>query len=215
MLRTRGADSLVRGWQISGTIIARTGFPYTAFDFAETGNLVNNNFFGPIYSVPVAPLGPAGSCGKGAAIPASLVPCQPAQVSSDGSPNPSAMFVQTGCETGFNTGNLPGPNGPCSGRSVTIAQGRNRFRGPSYVSTDFAIMKNTKIPRWDSGVLTIGFQFFNLFNHANFGFPDNWTSDSTFGQIFYEEQPPTSILGSGLNANVSARMIQVKVQLHF
>jgi len=76
-------------------------------------------------------------------------------------------------------------------------------------------MKNTKIPRWENGVLTIGFQFFNLFNHANFGFPDNWTSDSTFGQIFYEEQSPTSILGSGLNANVSARMIQVNVQLHF
>jgi hypothetical protein len=215
MLRTRGPDSLVRGWQISGTIIARTGFPYTAFDFAETGNLVNNNFFGPIYSVPVAPLGPEGSCGKGAAIPASLIPCQPAQVLSDGSPNPGALFVQTGCEAGFNTGNLPGPNGPCSGRSVAFAQGRNRFRGPSYVNTDFAIMKNTKIPRWENGVLTIGFQFFNLFNHANFGFPDNWTSDSTFGQIFYEEQSPTSILGSGLNANVSARMIQVNVQLHF
>ena len=46
-------------------------------------------------------------------------------------------------------------------------------------------MKNTKIPRWENGVLTIGFQFFNLFNHANFGFPDNWSSDRTFGQIFY------------------------------
>jgi hypothetical protein len=38
--------------------------------------------------------------------------------------------------------------------------------------------------------------FFNLFNHANFGFPDNWSSDAGFGQIFYQEQAPTSILGS-------------------
>lgn len=123
--------------------------------------------------------------------------------------------MQARCETGFNTGNLPGPAGPCSGPSVTFAQGRNRFRGPSYFNTDFAIMKNTKIPHWENGVLGIGFQFFNFFNHPNFGFPDFWSSDATFGQIFYQEQPPTSILGSGLNANVSARMIQLRVQLQF
>jgi hypothetical protein len=76
-------------------------------------------------------------------------------------------------------------------------------------------MKNTKIPHWENGVFIIGFQFFNLFNHANFGFPDNWSSDATFGQIFYQEQPPTSILGSGLNANVSGRMIQLKAQIRF
>ena len=214
-LRGHGPDSLVMGWQVSGVVIARTGFPYTALDFAETGNLVKNNFFGTIYSVPVGALGPAGPCGKSAVIPASPVPCQPAQVLGNGSPNPGALFVQTGCETGFNTGNLPGANGPCSGPSVTIAQGRNRFRGPSYFNTDFAVMKNTKLPHWENGVLSIGFQFFNLFNHANFGFPDNWSSDSTFGQIFYEEQSPTSVLGSGLNANVSARMIQMKAQIRF
>jgi hypothetical protein len=214
-LRGRGPDALLNGWQISGTVVARTGFPYTVFDFAETGNLVKHNIFGPVYAVPVAPLGPSGPCGKGAVFPASPVLCQPAQVLGDGSPNPSALFVQTGCETGFNMGNLPGPHGPCSGRSVTFAQGRNRFRGPSYVTTDLAIMKSTKIPQWENGVLMIGIQFFNLFNHANFGYPDNWSSDPTFGQIFYQEQSPTSVLGSGLNANVSGRMIQLKAQIRF
>ncbi len=214
-LRGHGSDYLVNGWQLSGTIFARTGLPYTVIDYKEAGNLTPNNFFGTIYSVPVAPLGPAGPCGKGAVIPASPVPCLPAQVLSDGSPNPGASFLQAGCETGFNTGNLPGPNGPCSGVSVTFAQGRNRFRSPSYVNTDFAVMKNTKIPSWENGVLTIGFQFFNLFNHANFGYPDNGSSDGTYGQILYLEQPSTSVLGSGLNANVSGRMIQVKAQIQF
>jgi hypothetical protein len=209
----------VNGWQISGTIFARTGFPYTVIDNAETGNLVNNNFFGTIYSVPVAPLGPAGPCGKGAVFPSSPVPCQPPQVLVNGdgmtSPNPNAHFVQSGCETGFNTGTLPGPQGPCSGRSVTFAQGRNRFRGPSYFNTDFAIMKNTKIPHWENGVLGIGFQFFNFFNHPNFGFPDMGSDHPGFGQIFYLEQAPTSILGSSPQDNVSPRMIQLRVQLQF
>lgn len=215
-LRGRGPDWLVSGWQVSGTVLARTGFPYTAVDFAETGFLNKDNIYGPIYSVPVAPLDFSGPCGKGAVLPASPVPCLPAQVvQASGAPSPDALFIQSGCETGFNAGTLPGPNGPCSGASVAFAQGRNHFRGPSYVTTDLAVMKSTDIPHWDNAVFAFGFQFFNLFNHANFGSPDAWSSDSTFGEIFYQEQSPTSVLGSGLNANVSARMIQVKAQIRF
>jgi hypothetical protein len=214
-LHERGPEWLVSGWQVSGTVLARTGFPYTAIDLAETGRLSQDNIYGPIYSVPVGPLDFSGPCGKGAVVPASPLPCLPAQVQADGAPNPGALFIQSGCETGFNTGNLPGENGPCSGASVTFSQGRNRFRGPAYVTTDFAVMKNTSLPNWENAVFALGFQFFNLFNHANFGFPDNSSSDSAFGQIFYQEQPPTSVLGSGLNANVSARMIQVRAQIRF
>jgi len=218
-LRGHGPDSLLKGWQISGTILARTGNPYTVFDFTRAANLAKQNFFGPIYSVPLAPLGSAGPCGKGAAIPAAPVPCLPPQVllNTDGTttPNPGALFLQTGCETGFNTGTLPGSSGPCSGRSVNFAQGRNRYRGPSFVNMDFAAMKNTKIPHWENAKVGIGLQFFNFFNHANFGFPDPGSSDSGFGQIFYLEQSPTSILGSTTQANVGRRMIQLKAQLQF
>jgi hypothetical protein len=172
-------------------------------DISKAANLSRNNFFGPIYSVPVAPFLPAGPCGKGAALPASPVPCQR-----------GASYVQSGCETGFNTGHL-GASGMCDGRLVNFAQGRNRFRGPGFVNMDFAIMKNTKIPRWENASLSIGAQFFNFFNHANFGFPDNASSDSIFGQIGYLEQSPTSILGSTLQANVARRMIQLKAQIRF
>ena len=210
-----GPDSLVKGWQVSGTIFARTGFPYTIFDFAESSHLVQNNYLGLLYTVPARPLGSELSCGQGAAIPFAPHPCQPPQVLANGTPDPNALFVQTGCETGFNAGTLPGPSDPCSGPAVAFAQGRNHFRGPSYFNTDFAIMKNTKIPGWENGVLGIGFQFFNFFNHPNFGFPDNYSSSPTFGQIFYLQQPPTSILGAGLGGDVAARMIQLKVQLQF
>jgi hypothetical protein len=216
MLHGHGSSYLVDGWQISGTIFARSAWPYTVIDYGETGNLSGNNFFGPVYAVPVGLLGAQAGCGKGAAIPAAPHPCLPPQVLADGAtPNPNALFVQSTCETGFNMGTLPGPAGPCSGPAVFFAQGRNRFRGANYFNTNFAILKNTKIPRWENAVLGIGFQFFNLFNHPNFRLPDGNLSDGTFGQITYMSQPPTGILGSGLGGDASARMIQLKAQLRF
>jgi hypothetical protein len=214
-LRGHGGDVLVKGWQVSGTIFARTGFPYTVFDFEESGSLVGNNYFGLLYAVPAGPLGAELPCGKDAAVPVAPRPCQPPQVLGDGiTPNPNARFLQSGCATGFNAGNL-GPSGTCDGPAVFAAQGRNRFRGPSFFNTDFTILKSTKLPGWENATLGIGFQFFNLFNHPNFGFPDPGLSSPTFGQILGLEQPPTSILGSGFGGNASPRMIQLKAELKF
>ena len=214
-LRGHGPDSVVRGWQISGTIFARTGFPYTVFDSVKAGSLAANNYFSGIYAVPAHPLTGAASCGEGAAYPLAPHPCQLPQV-LDGTPNPNANFVQAGCETGFNTGTLPAASGPCDGPAVAFAQGRNQFRGPSYFNTDLSIMKNTKLPGREKVVLGIGFQFFNLFNHPNFGLPFRNIEDPLFGQVAFQEQPPTSVLGAPrLGSDASARMIQVKAQLQF
>jgi Carboxypeptidase regulatory-like domain len=215
MLHGRGPDSLVRGWQVSGTIFARTGFPYTVIDVAESGNLTQQNFYGTIYAVPVAPLSGSHSCGAGAVIPPFPDPCWPPQVLQNGAPYMGARFVQTGCENSFNTGNVPGPEGACSGRAVSFAQGRNRFRYPTYFNTDFTVMKKTSLVGRDKVVLGIGAQFFNFFNHPNFGPPDNDSSSSSFGEISTMEMPPTSILGSGLGGDVSPRMIQLKAQVQF
>ena len=75
-------------------------------------------------------------------------------------------------------------------------------------------MKNTKIPGRENATLGIGFQFFNIFNHPNFGFPDNQIQDQTLGQIFYLAAPPTSVLGS-VGGDNAPRMIQLKAQLQF
>jgi len=215
ILRGHGSDYLVKGWQVSGTIFARTGFPYTVFDYAKSASLVTNNYYGAIYAVPVSNLGAGGSCGKAAAFTNPTNPCQPLQGLADGTPNPGARFIQSGCETGFNSGNLPGTTGPCNGSLVNHAQGRNQFRGPSYFNTDLAIMKNTKLPHWEQGTLGIGFQFFNLFNHPNFGLPTNNAADTNLGRIFYLEQPPTGILGAARGGDITMRMIQLKVQIRF
>ena len=207
------------GWQISGTIFARGGFRYTVYDNSTSGVLSAKNFAGQLYAVPAHPLGKQLPCGRGAVIPAVPQPCQTpltlTLASGASAPNPAADFIQPGCITDFNTGNLPNPSDPsdypCGGASVNFAQGRNRFHGPRYFSTDLTIMKNTRLPVWENGQLGIGFQFFNVFNHPNFGMPDGFSGASTFGQIIYTASPPTGVYGRG----VSARMIQVKAQVQF
>jgi len=214
-LRGHGPDSLVKGWQLSGTLFVRMGFPYTVFDWLESTALTSNNYEGQIYGVPAGPLDMSRSCGQGAAFPLAPHPCQVPQYLADGStPNPNAPFVQAGCETGFDRGTLPGTSGPCDGPSVSLPQGRNRFRAASYFDTDLSIMKNTKIPRWENATLAIGFQFFNLFNHPNFGLPESNIASPTFGQIFYLEGKPDSVLGGGSGIG-AVRSIQVKAVLKF
>jgi hypothetical protein len=213
LLRGHGPGAFFNGWQVSGTFFARTGFPYTVFDTALSGSLRQNNYFGSVYAVPVGPLPQNSGCGKDSAFIRNIHPCLPPQYQDGGAPNPHALFVQATCETGFNAGHLPIPGDPCGGPIVSFAQGRNRFRGPSYFNSDLAVMKTTKLPGWEDGTLALGLQFFNVFNHPNFGTPDNSSSSPTFGQIFYGEQVPTGILGVGNNG--SSRMIQIRAELKF
>ena len=35
----------MKGWQVSGTIFARTGFPYTVFDYYESGLSCSEQLF--------------------------------------------------------------------------------------------------------------------------------------------------------------------------
>jgi len=224
-----GPSSLVNGWQVSGTFFGHTGFPYTVGDGALSLSLAARNYFGPFYAVPVRPLGPQPPCGVGAALTPSGAPqpCMPEELlyppNSPPTVNPSALFVQPECETDFNRGHLPGPNGPCSGPEVSFAQGRNHFRGLGYFSTDFTIMKSTKIPHWENSELRIGFQFFNILNHPNFGLPFIESETPLLGVIGYMAQSSTSLLGNaqsstsfvGTNQNGAARMIQLKGELKF
>jgi hypothetical protein len=214
-----GPDSLLRGWQVSGTVFFHEGFPYSVFDNFQAGILQQYNYFGPVYAVPVGPLGPDPRCGEGAAFTNPVYPCEPAQVliNNDGTttPNPNARFVQAGCETGFDVGKL-GPFPACNnGQAVAFVQSRNRFRGPSYFNNDFTLMKNTKLAGWENASLAIGFQFFNLFNHPNFSNPVNNIQDPEFGWIFGQDAPYTSLMGNNTGGDSARRLIQIKAELKF
>ena len=188
----RGWKPLVDGWQVSGAIFFRTGLPFSAVDGQLASELSSNNFFGPIFPIPVASaLGT--HCNSERFAGPNAVPCL--TVSTLTTPGD---FPAPTTENGF------GPQGL-----------RNAFRGPSYFDTDFSFTKKTKIPGWERGELQVGLQFFNLFNHPNFNQPIDDISNGGFGTIQSAVSPPTSILGAFLGGDASPRLIQVKAQLNF
>ncbi|MGB8258760.1 MAG: carboxypeptidase-like regulatory domain-containing protein [Terracidiphilus sp.] len=60
--------------------------------------------------------------------------------------------------------------------------GRVPVIGPDFVNTDFSLIKQIALPRKEMG-LNFRAEFFNLFNHAQFGLPVNDVSASGFGSV--------------------------------
>lgn len=65
--------------------------------------------------------------------------------------------------------------------------GRNILDGPSFQNVNFSLTKNT--PLTEALNLQLRAEFFNLFNHPNFGLPDNFVGSPSFGRIFSAESP--------------------------
>jgi hypothetical protein len=57
--------------------------------------------------------------------------------------------------------------------------GRNALRGPGFAQVDFSVSKTTKIT--ESQNIQLRFEFFNLFNHANFADPGGGINADAFG----------------------------------
>ncbi|HEU4386523.1 MAG TPA: carboxypeptidase regulatory-like domain-containing protein [Blastocatellia bacterium] len=83
--------------------------------------------------------------------------------------------------------------------------GRNVITGPGFNNTDFSVIKNTKVGEW----MRVQFraEFFDLFNHANFGQPGSVVGTPAFGRIT-NTRFPTGESGS-------SRQIQFALKLMF
>jgi hypothetical protein len=183
-----GIKGVLGNWTISGTLYDRTGLPLTVSDSAATGTLNGFNYGTNAGNNIFANYlgGARPGCTRAAVAPANG-PGTPCLTTAEFSPAIS----------GF--GN----------------QRRNQFFGPRYFDTDLTVMKNFKIPGWESAKLGLGVQFFNLLNHVNFDQPIADVQDSQFGQIVSTVNTPTSILGSFLGGDASPRLIQLKGTLTF
>ena len=81
--------------------------------------------------------------------------------------------------------------------------GRNTIVGPNFLNTDFSVTKNTKITERFN--LQFRAEFFDIFNHPNFGDPVLTATSTSFG-IIQSTRFPTGDFGS-------ARQIQFALKL--
>lgn len=185
LIHAQSLSRLIEGWQVSGTVIARTGFPMDFTDTSINSTLTADNYGG---ATPFANW-------SGAAIPSCNVPVYSGTTAV--SCYPAGLFSKISSST-HQFGNTP----------------RNAIDGPGYFDSDFGLMKNTRI--WESWTLGIGVQVYNVLNHPNFSIPGtNINSASTFGLITSTVGPGNSVYGSGLGADSSPRLLQIKAQIIF
>ncbi len=192
-LMGHGWSKLVDGWQASGTVFLRSGLPFTLADGGTSGTLESFNYgsgtaAAEIFGTQLTKKGVYVNCGV---------------------PNTNSCLNTAAFAT------PPPPPDPLYGAGFGNVQ-RNSLRGPNYFDSDFTIMKFTSVPGWEKARVGIGAQFFNVFNHPNFQQPvGNVANTSQFGTIISTVSPATSIFGSGLGADSSPRLIQLKAQFEF
>jgi hypothetical protein len=205
-VRNRTIGYAVNGWQVSGTVFWHSGIPFSVLSapYSANGNGIvqgsGAQFASVVAGVPTYEHQPIVGV------------TQPGTVQWL---NPGAFISAVDPSTGACTG----------GDSVKTCQfgdlGRNALRGPDFASSDFYIT------RWftlnERLKLRIDVQFFNVFNHPNFGLPvlgyagvpGKPATQTGFGALTYTTSPPTGLLGVGLGGDSSPRMIAFQSRLEW
>ncbi len=197
----------LNGWQVSGTVFWHSGVPFS------------------VLSTPYSANGNGIVQGSGPQF-ASLMPgvdpyCRHCNIPGVTQPgtiqwlNPNAFVSAVDPATGTCNGGNSAQN--CQFGNL----GRNALRGPNFLWSDFYITK--WFPLSERVKLRFDTQFFNLFNHPNFGLPSivltgipgKPSTQTGFGALTYTTSPPTGLLGVGLGGDSSPRMIAFQARLEF
>jgi Carboxypeptidase regulatory-like domain len=202
----RALGYAVNGWQVSGTAFWHSGIPFSVLSTphsADGNGIVNGS--GPQFAsvVPGVPLY------EHHPIPGVT---QPGTVQWL---NPNA-FVST---VDPSTGACSGGDHPQNCQFGNL--GRNALRGPNFTWSDLYITK--WFPLTERVKLRFDTQFFNVFNHPNFGLPSmvlagipgKPSTQTGFGALTYATSPPTGLLGVGLGGDSTVRMIAFQLRLEF
>jgi len=196
----------VNGWQVSGTVFWHSGIPFSVLStpYSANGNGIVNGS-GPQFASVV----PGVRLYEHNPIPGVT---QPGTVQWL---NPDA-FVST---VDPSTGACFGGNSPKNCQFGNL--GRNALRGPNFTWSDFYVSK--WFPLTEQLKLRFDAQFFNVFNHPNFGLPSmvlagipgKPSTQTGFGALTYTTSPPTGLLGVGLGGDSTPRMIALQLRLEF
>jgi hypothetical protein len=205
-VRSHSLGYALNGWQISGTAFWHSGVPFSVLStpYSANGNGIVQGS-GPQFAsvVPGVPLY-AHHPVPGMTQPGTIQWLNPDAFVS-------AVDPSTGqCSSGDDPqhcqfGNL----------------GRNSLRGPDFIWSDFYLTK--WFPLTEHAKLRFEGQFFNVFNHPNFGLPSmvlagipgKPSTQTGFGALTYTTAPPTGLLGVGSGGDSSPRMIAFRAQVEF
>jgi hypothetical protein len=196
----------LNGWQVSGTVFWHSGIPFSILStpYSANGNGIVNGS-GPQF--------------------ASVVPGVPRYEH-----NPIPGVTQPGTVQWLNpdafVSTVDPSTGAClGGDSSKNCQfgnlGRNALRGPNFAWSDFYVTKSFSLT--ERMKLRFDTQFFNVFNHPNFGLPSmvlagipgKPTTQTGFGALTYTTSPPTGLLGVGLGGDSTPRMTAFELRLEF
>jgi hypothetical protein len=205
-IRNRPLGYALNGWQVSGTVFWHSGIPFSVLStpYSANGNGIVNGS-GPQFAsvVPGVPL-----------YDHNFIPgvTQPGTVQWL---NPNA-FVST---VDPSTGKCFNGDSPQNCQFGNL--GRNALRGPDFAWSDFYLTK--WFPLTEQWKMRFDVQFFNVFNHPNFGLPSmvlagipgKPSTQTGFGALTYTTSPPTGLLGVGLGGDSTPRMIAFQLRLEF
>jgi hypothetical protein len=102
---------------------------------------------------------------------------------------------------------------------------RNQYRGPGFFDSDFTVGKGFQIT--ERMKLTVGANWYDIFNHPNFQNPHNaWTASdcstvpagsqqASCGNITGQAAPPTGPYGSFFNGLPAGRVGQLQAKFVF
>ncbi len=205
-VRSHSLGYALNGWQISGTMFWHSGVPFS------------------VLSTPYSANGNGIVQGSGPQF-ASVVPGVPQYEH-----HPVPGVTQPGTRQWLNPDAFVSAVDPSTGQcyggdSAQNCQfgnaGRNALRGPDFLWSDFYLTKWFALT--EHVKLRFEGQFFNVFNHPNFGLPSvvqagipgNPSTQAGFGALTYTTSPPTGLLGVGLGGDSSPRMIAFQARLEF
>jgi hypothetical protein len=204
--KNRSLAVALNGWQISGTVFWHSGIPFSVLSTpysANSNGIVNGS--GPQFAnvIPDVPLY------EHKPIPGVT---QPGTIQWL---NPNAFVSSVDPSTGACNGGDAPEN--CQFGNL----GRNALRGPDFTWSDLYLTK--WFPLSEKVRLRFDVQFFNVFNHPNFGLPSmvlagipgKPSTQTGFGGLTYTTSPPTGLLGVGLGGDSTPRMIAFQLRLEF
>ena len=208
-------NAAVNGWQVSGTLFLRTGFPFSVTS-RNVGNFVIQGG-GWSFANQVPGVNPYSSFQNVKGV---------TQVGQVQWLNPNAFVSVVDPSTSHCTAGETFAGGQAITNNDNPATcqygsfGRNILRGPNFKWSDFFLTKRFKLT--EHTALRVDGQFYNVFNHPNFTFPGVGVGvpqvPSTLtgqGTISSEVTPPTGLLGSFLGGDNAVRMIALQARIEF